>query len=157
MIIMGIDPGIATTGFGIINLNGTGIKMLDYGVIRTRADEKKEIRLALIHSKISQLIEKYKPDVFAIEKLFFNRNTKTALQVGEARGVALLAAGQAEVEVFEYTPLQIKECLTGYGRSKKKVLREIVQVDLGLLDPPRPIDASDALAVALCHHYLTDL
>lgn len=155
MIILGIDPGIAVTGYGLIRTGGGDPALIEYGALRTESGEKKEIRLAKIHGELQAIIKKHRPDAFAIESLFFNRNTKTALVVGEARGVALLAAGQEKLDVFEYTPLQVKECLSGYGRAKKNDLREVVQIELSLDDPPKPIDASDALAIALCHYFLS--
>jgi crossover junction endodeoxyribonuclease RuvC len=154
MIILGIDPGIAVTGFGVIKIENDQPIMLEYGAVRTESEDKKPHRLALIHRELTDLINKYKPDAVAVELLFFNRNTKTALSVGEARGVVLLTAGQAGIELFEYTPLQVKECLTGYGRTGKNDVREIVQMELNLDKPPKPIDASDALAIALTHHLL---
>jgi crossover junction endodeoxyribonuclease RuvC len=157
MIILGIDPGIAVTGYGLIRIESDGPTLIEYGAIRTESGEKKEIRLAIIYGELSGLIKKHRPDVFAIESLFFNRNTKTALIVGEARGVALLAAGQEKLDVYEYTPLQVKECLSGYGRTKKNDLREVVQMELNIEKPPKPIDASDALAIALCHHFMSGI
>jgi crossover junction endodeoxyribonuclease RuvC len=157
LIILGIDPGVAVTGYGAIEIRGDKAFLIEYGAVRTDKLEKKELRLTKIHREISDLIERLKPDAIAVELLFFNRNTKTALIVGEARGVALLAAGQHGRALYEYTPLQVKECLTGYGRVKKNDLREIVQIELDLEDPPKPIDASDALAIALCHHFLSTM
>jgi crossover junction endodeoxyribonuclease RuvC len=154
MVILGIDPGIAVTGFGVIRVENDQPVLLEYGAVRTNSEEKKPDRLSLIHRELTDLINKHKPDAIAVELLFFNRNTKTALTVGEARGVVLLTAGQAGIELFEYTPLQVKECLTGYGRTGKNDVREIVQMELELDKPPKPIDASDALAIALTHHLL---
>lgn len=157
MIILGIDPGIAVTGYGVIeNLDGQ-LRLIKYGAVRTNKDVKKEQRLTEIYGQLSDIIREHKPDVVAVELLFFNRNTKTALTVGESRGVALLAAGVNKCALFEYTPLQVKECLTGYGRAQKNDLREIVQLELCLEKPPKPIDASDALAIAITHHYLSEL
>jgi len=154
---MGIDPGIAVTGYGVIEINGGTARMLDFGAVRTTPEEKKEERLCRIHDGLTNVIKKFKPDAVAIELLFFNRNTKTALSVGEARGVALLAAGRCGCNVFEYTPLQVKECLTGYGRTVKNSLREVVQMELEMEKPPSPIDASDALALAITHHYFSGI
>lgn len=156
MIILGIDPGLAVTGYGVIDAREDAVECIDYGAIRTKETEKKENRLFLIFSLLDGIIEKHKPEVMAVELLFFNRNTKTALTVGEARGVVLLCAGKNRVPVCDYTPLQVKECLTGYGRAKKNEVREIVQIELEMDKPPRPIDASDALAIALCHCFLGD-
>ena len=157
MIVLGVDPGVATTGFGVIRFDDDEYTMLDYGCIKTAANEKKEKRLCEIFDGISGLISRHNPDILAIEKLFFNRNTKTALQVGEASGVILLAAGKADIPVAGYTPLQVKECLAGFGRAKKEQVREVVQMELELDFLPKPIDASDALAIALCHYHLEGL
>jgi crossover junction endodeoxyribonuclease RuvC len=152
MLVLGIDPGIAVTGYGFVRREGENLSCLSYGVIKTACGEKKEQRLSSIYREMEALIKKYRPQVMAVELLFFNRNTKTALTVGEARGVALLAAGLNGLPVYEYTPLQVKECLTGYGRAVKGDVREMVQSELCLDKPPTPIDASDALAIAICCH-----
>ncbi|MFP4497536.1 MAG: crossover junction endodeoxyribonuclease RuvC [Vulcanimicrobiota bacterium] len=157
MKILGIDPGIAITGYGVVEIENETPFLLEYGGIKTKKGLPKPERLRIIHSSITDIVKKHKPDIMVIELLFFNRNTKTALTVGEARGIALLVAGQNDMEVFEYTPLQVKESLTGYGRVKKNELREMVQLELDLEKPPKPIDASDALAIALCHYYLSGL
>ena len=158
VIILGIDPGIAITGYGVLQIEKDGsLKLLSYGAIRTKKNTPKPKRLSFIYGKLKGLVEKYEPNALAVELLFFNKNTQTAVTVGEARGVVLLLAGQMNIPVFEYTPLQVKETLTGYGRSSKQDLREIVQVELNMDSPPRPIDASDALAICLCHHFMENL
>jgi len=157
MIILGVDPGLAKTGYGVIEVGDEITRQLDFGCIKTPAEMRIEERLCMIFDGIKEVIDKHQPDVVALEMLFFNRNTKTATQVGRSSGVILLAAGKCGVPVKEYTPLQVKECLTGFGRATKNQLREMVQIDLDMESPPRPIDASDALAIALCHHHLADL
>ncbi len=157
MVIVGVDPGVAKTGFGVVEVTEEFSNMLDYGCVRTSSDMAKEKRLCLIYDEISGVLAKYKPDVLALEKLFFNRNTKTALQVGEASGVIILAAGKAGVPLREYTPIQVKECLTGFGRADKTQVREVVRMELNMDVLPKPIDASDALAIALCHYHLEEL
>lgn len=157
MVIVGIDPGVAKTGFGVVEITEEFSRMLDYGCVRTSPDMVKEKRLCLIYDEISGILARYKPDVMALERLFFNRNTKTALQVGEASGVIILAAGKAGVPLREYTPIQVKECLAGFGRADKTQVREVVRMELDLDVLPKPIDASDALAIALCHYHLEEL
>lgn len=157
MVILGIDPGIARTGFGVISAESDDIKVLDYGCIKTPSAEVKPVRLCAIFEQVSALIEKYRPEVLSLELLFFNRNTKTALTVGEARGVIMLCAGRLGVPVAEYTPLQVKDCLTGFGRAKKDEIRELLESDLGIDLSRVPIDASDALAIAICHNYHSDM
>ena len=156
MIILGIDPGIAVTGYGIINAGRESFQCLGYGAIRTKENVEKQKRLCLIHQQLDLIMKQYHPDAVAVELLFFNRNTKTALVVGEARGVVLLTVGLNDMPLFEYTPLQVKECLTGYGRATKNEVRDVVQMDLDMDKPPRPIDASDALAIAITHACLQD-
>ncbi len=157
MIILGIDPGIAVTGYGVIQFHNGTSECIAFGAIRTGDDQKKEIRLFSIFQRLNEIIQEYHPDMVAVEQLFFNRNTKTALAVGESRGVVLLTVGMNQLPLYEYTPLQVKECLTGYGRATKNQVREVVQMELNMEKPPRPIDASDALAIALTHSCLRDL
>lgn len=157
MVILGIDPGIAKTGFGVIQADGEEVKSLEYGCIRTGTEDTKPDRLCVIFDEVSRVIKEHRPNLMAVELLFFNRNTKTALTVGEARGIILLAAGKFNIPVVEYTPLQVKECLAGFGRAKKDQVKEVVKIDLNLESEKIPIDASDALAIALCHHYLEGL
>lgn len=151
MIVLGIDPGTATTGFGIVEKSGCDYLMLAYGCIKTLAQEAKANRLAQIYQQVKELIAAHQVEALAIEQLFFNKNTRTAMQVGEARGVVLLAAAQAGLPIYEYTPLQIKKSLAGYGTATKEQVTTMVQLSLDLSQPPRPDDAADALACALCH------
>lgn len=145
MKILGVDPGVATTGWAIINRQG-----VDYGVIRTKAGIPMPERLAKIYRELSKIIKKFKPDVCAIEEIYFGKNAKTAMMVGQARGVTVLAAVNAKVEVFEFTPLQVKTAITGYGRAEKIQMQKMVRRLLGLSEIPKPDDAADALAVAIC-------
>lgn len=152
MRILGIDPGLAIVGFGIIETTDySSVKVIDYGVITTSKNLTFPNRLKQIYSCVCTLIEKYKPDAVAVEELFFNNNISTAINVSHARGVAILAAIQSTNNLFEYTPLQIKQALTGYGRAEKSQVQYMVKAILNLCDIPRPDDAADALAVALCH------
>lgn len=151
MIILGIDPGLAETGWGIIKETTDGWKVSDYGSIKTKSQTPISERLSEIHQEITSLIEKYKPGVAAIEELFFGANAKTAIKVGEARGAMLLACGEKRVPVSEYTPLQIKIALTGYGRAEKSQVQKMVKRFLNLKKIPKPNHAADALACAYCH------
>ena len=152
MIILGIDPGIATLGYGVIKAdNRCKPEMIDYGIISTPKDENLAVRLAMLEKGIKQVIDKFKPDEIAVEELFFAKNVKTGIAVAHARGVILLTAIKECGKIFEYTPLQIKQALTGYGRAEKIQIQQMVKTMLGLKGIPRPDDAADALAVALCH------
>lgn len=151
MLIMGIDPGIAISGYGLINSNNNTYSVLEYGVLRTANELPVEQRLKRVFDGYIALIEKYKPEAVAIEELFFNKNAKTIITVGEARGIALLAAAIKGIEVFEYTPLQVKQAIVGYGRAQKIQIQQMVKILLNLDKLPKPDDAADALAVALCH------
>lgn len=151
MIVIGIDPGLATLGFGVIRKEEHDIIPVSYGCIRTPAEKQTADRLTQIYEEITSLFDKYPPECVAVEKLFFNRNVTSAMSVGEARGVVFLAAGQKNVPVIEYTPLQIKQAITGSGRADKKQVQEMVKRLLGLNEIPRPDDAADGLAIALCH------
>ncbi|ADL08137.1 crossover junction endodeoxyribonuclease RuvC [Thermosediminibacter oceani DSM 16646] len=151
MIIMGIDPGIAISGYGVVCCNGTEFEVLDFGVLKTESSLSVPERLKAIYEGYLNLIENYKPAAIAVEELFFNKNAKTAIAVGQARGVALLAAASRNVKVYEYTPLQVKQAVVGYGRAEKMQVQEMVRVLLNLKTIPKPDDAADALAVALCH------
>ena len=151
MIVLGIDPGLATVGFGVIKKEGNSIQALDYGVVKTPAGESLPVRLAMIYDAISHLITKYKPNAVAVEELFFNNNAKSAINVAQARGVSVLAAIKECGNIFEYTPLQIKQALTGYGRAEKAQVQYMVKSVLKLNIIPKPVDAADALAVAICH------
>ncbi len=156
LIILGIDPGIAITGYGVIKTQGNSFKILEYGVIRSSKQMETAKRLQEIYQGVSQIIDLYKPETMAIEELFFNKNAKTALIVGQARGVAMLAACQRGVSVYEYTPLQVKQAVVGYGRAEKQQVQFMIKAILNLQEIPRPDDAADALAIAVCHgHYCT--
>lgn len=151
MIILGIDPGLATVGFGVIETGAGKTAVLDYGVVTTPKNESLSVRLAMIEEDIAFLIKKYRPDEAAIEELFFNKNVTNAIAVAHARGVVLLTIVKTIGRIFEYTPLQIKQGLTGYGRAEKFQVQNMVKTILGLKEIPKPDDAADALAVALCH------
>ena len=152
MVVLGIDPGTATTGYGVVKDAQDGrLTEICHGVIRTDSKMPYPQRLAKIHERINLLIEQYKPDVVSIEELFFNKNVSTALSVGQARGVVILTSVLAGLELSEYTPLQVKEAVTGYGRAEKMQVQQMVKVLLGLPEIPKPDDAADALAVAICH------
>ncbi len=151
MIILGIDPGIAIVGYGIVEYSGSSFKTIDYGAIETSAKTIMPERLKIVYDELDKLINRYEPDVVAIEELFFNKNVKTAIKVGQARGVAILAAAQNQKEVFEYTPLQVKQGVVGYGRAEKKQVQIMVKTFLNLKSIPKPDDVADALAVAICH------
>ncbi len=152
MITIGIDPGTAITGYGIIKEEQDGcLTVLDYGVIRTSAEFSQAERLAQLYHKITGLILLHQPDDGAVEKLFFERNVRTAIHVGQARGVTLLAMAEAHLQVGEYTPLEVKQAVAGYGGADKNQVQQMVRTLLGLEAVPQPDDAADALAVAICH------
>ncbi|MDO4572663.1 MAG: crossover junction endodeoxyribonuclease RuvC [Clostridia bacterium] len=151
MRILGVDPGYAILGYGVIDMRGGRPAPVDYGVIETRAGEPFPARLDRLYQGMRALLERYAPDEAAFEELFFYRNTSTALAVGAGRGVALLAAEQAGVPLYEYTPMQIKLAVSGDGHADKKAVQQMVRMLLGLKSAPRPDDAADALAAALCH------
>ncbi len=151
MIILGIDPGTATTGFGIIRFEGGKFKVGSCGCVTTPAKQNQSKRLIHIFDSLDKIIKKEKPDCMAIEKLFFVNNVKTAMSVGEARGVCLLAAEKNKVLVFEYTPLQVKQSLTGYGKAEKSQIQMMVKLILKLKEVPKPDDMADALAIAITH------
>jgi crossover junction endodeoxyribonuclease RuvC len=153
MIVLGIDPGTAATGYGLVKMEGKDLQPIDWGCIKTQAGMPAGARLQIIYRELEKVIKKCKPDVAVIEELFFSQNAKTALSVGEARGVALLAATDYELEIAEYTPLQVKLSLTGYGRAQKRQIQEMVKNILKLDKLPRPDDAADGLAIALCYIY----
>lgn len=149
-IILGIDPGLADTGFGVIQKQGSKLKLVDYGCIKTSSKLAMENRLEEIYQSLAKLIKKYRPQIIAVEKLFFCKNVKTALAVGQARGVVILAAGQNNLPLYEFTPLQVKLALTSYGKADKNQVQQMVKIVLGLKQIPKPDDAADALAVAVC-------
>jgi crossover junction endodeoxyribonuclease RuvC len=151
MRIIGIDPGTGILGFGVIESDGQKNQLVDAGVIRTPVKEDDAVRLQTIFEELSDIIADTKPTEMAVEKLFFAQNVTTAMTVAQARGVVLLAGQQAGLTIAEYTPLQIKQSLTGYGRAEKKQMQEMVRVLLGLKEVPQPDDCADALAAALVH------
>ncbi len=151
MRILGIDPGFAIVGWGVIDYVGSHFKVVAYGSIQTPAGERLEKRLNTIYEDLSGIIDKFKPDALAVEELFFNTNITTGIKVAQARGVILLCAEQKGVESFEYTPLQVKQSVTGYGRADKNQVITMVTKFLGLNEAPKPDDTADALAIAICH------
>ena len=150
MIILGIDPGYAITGYGVIDYVGNRFKTIDYGIVSTKAGTPFELRLLQISQSIDALIERYQPEIMAIEELFFSRNTTTAIGTAQARGVLILSAAKKNMPVFEYTPMQVKLAVTGYGRADKGQVGQMVKTLLNLDKAPKIDDASDALAIAIC-------
>ena len=154
MIILGIDPGLATLGYGIVEKDARGnCRAVDYGVVVTPKEEDLPVRLAMLEQGILQIIDKYHPDEVAMEELFFSKNITTGIAVAHARGVALLTCAKHCGRLFEYTPMQIKQALTGYGKADKKQMQTTVAMHLKLESIPKPDDAADALAVAMCHAF----
>lgn len=154
MIILGIDPGIATLGYGVIEKDERGnFRAIDYGVVVTPKNESLPVRLAMLEEGVSKILEKYRPDEVAMEELFFSKNITTGIAVAHARGVALLTCVKACGKLYEYTPMQIKQALTGYGRADKHQIQSVVTSMLRLQAIPKPDDAADALAIALCHGF----
>lgn len=151
MRILGIDPGIATIGFGVIDSDKNHHKLIQCGVISTPAHTSLSSRLAQIYEDMCQLLDLFKPDAISIEELFFNTNITTGIAVAHGRGVILLACQNAGVQIYEYTPLQVKQAVVGYGRAEKTQVMDMVKRICGLPAPPRPDDAADAVALALCH------
>jgi len=150
MRILGIDPGTATTGFSILESEKGKVKLLDYGCIKTKAGLKQNIRLDQIAKDLSQLIKKWKPRTASIEKLFFKKNVKTAMSVAEARGVIIQKCTENGLEIEQYAPTEIKSAVCGYGKADKIMVQEMVRVILGLTKTPKPDDAADAIAAAIC-------
>lgn len=151
MLTLGIDPGLATTGYGLVaNTNGH-LQAVDYGYIDTQSDLPLPERLLIIFRDVKVLLERYSPNAMSIEQLFFCKNTRTALQVGQARGVILAAAAQLGCPVYEYTPLQVKQSIAGYGKADKKQVQQMVRLILRLKEVPKPDDVADALAIAINH------
>jgi crossover junction endodeoxyribonuclease RuvC len=154
--VIGVDPGSDTTGFGVVDSDGRHHHLVEYGAIRTRSSDAFAERLLVISQRLEEVIERLRPDACAIEETFYAVNVKSALKLGHVRGAALVAAARAGVPVFEYSPLEVKLALVGYGRAEKDQVQEMVRVILSLKEPPKPLDASDALGVAVCHinsHY----
>ena len=150
MKILGIDPGYAILGWGVIEMRGNKFIPINYGAVTTKAGMDMTSRLKVLYSSLINIIADEQPDVASIEELFFNTNTKTAIMVGQARGVAILACANSGLPVYEYTPLQIKQGLVGYGRAEKKQVQEMVKTILSLKSVPKPDDTADALAAAIC-------
>lgn len=151
MVILGIDPGYAIVGYGLIDYTNNHFTVLDYGAITTPAGMDFNRRLEIIHDELELIILKHKPDCMAIEKLFYNTNAKTVIDVAQARGVILFTAQKHGLEVSEYTPLQVKQSVVGYGRAEKKQVQEMMRIMLKLEKVPKPDDTADALAMAICH------
>ncbi len=150
MIVLGIDPGTAKTGYGIVEREGNRLRLIDYGCLETLSTQQLPERLLEIHQGVTELIITHKPEQLGVERLFFNRNVQTAFAVGQARGVVLLAAAEHGLPVFEYGPHEVKIAVTGYGRADKGQVQRMVQAVLGMSTLPKPDDAADALAVAIC-------
>jgi len=155
MKIIGIDPGTGILGFGVIEVIDGKMKIIDAGVIKTPAHTPLDIRLEDIFDNLTEIIASTKPDTMAIEKLFFSQNVTTAMSVSHARGVAMLAGRKGKLSIAEYTPLQIKQTVTGYGKADKKQVQEMVRIQLGLNKIPEPDDCADALATAITHYLMT--
>lgn len=151
---MGIDPGYAIIGYGIVDYEKGKFNTVNYGAVTTKSNIAFESRLEIIFNDITELITKYRPNAISLEKLFFNTNTSTAIDVAQARGVILLAAKLNSVDVFEYTPLQVKQAVTGYGRAEKSQIMDLTKRLLNLPRMPKPDDTADALALAVCHAYV---
>lgn len=151
MRILGIDPGYAIVGYGLLEYDGMNFKVLNYGAITTEPETKFRDRLVEIYDDMSSLLEMSKPDCMSIEKLYFNTNITTGIDVAQARGVTVLAAAQRNIPIFEYTPLQVKVAVTGYGRAKKPQMQEMTKNILHMKELPKPDDTADALAIAICH------
>lgn len=151
MRILGIDPGYAIVGYGVIDYRSTRFTVVDYGAILTDAGTPFNERLEQIYDETSALMQRWKPQVMAIEKLFYNTNAKTVIDVGQARGALILAAQKNALEIAEYTPLQVKQSVVGYGRAEKKQVQEMTKLILNLEKIPKPDDTADALAIAICH------
>ncbi len=151
MVVFGIDPGYALTGYGVVEYKGNRFRVIDFGVVSTKPGVPMDRRLLQISEELEQLIAAAKPDAVAIEELFFSRNVTTAIAAAQGRGVAIVTAARAGIPVYEYTPMQVKQAVSGYGRADKKQVQEMVRILLALDAIPKPDDAADALAIAICH------
>lgn len=151
MLVLGIDPGTATTGYGLVKYEAGRQIMIDYGIISTPANMDMALRLCKINREVDELITKYSPDVVGVEQLYYQKNSKTVITVAQGRGVILMTVANRGIEVAEYTPLQVKQAVVGYGKADKTQVQYMVQKILNLKEPPKPDDAADALAVAICH------
>jgi len=152
MIILGVDPGTAATGYGVISVEDVP-RLAEYGCLRTSSRKNMVDRLKEIYWQMKKIVERFSPQEIAVEDIFFNRNIKTALSVGQARGVILLAVSSGGAKVFSYTPLEVKQAIAGYGRAHKEQIQRMIKTTLNLSYLPTPDDAADAIAVALCHFY----
>ena len=152
MLALGLDPGTATTGYGLVRLlDDGGLQAVEYGVILTPKEMDDAKRLSMLYTKLNKILADFRPETSAVEKLFFQKNVRTALAVGQARGVLLLAISQTGLDVAEYTPNEVKQAVTGYGSADKRQVQEMVRIQLALDSIPKPDDAADALAIAICH------
>ena len=152
MLALGLDPGTATTGFGLVRqLDDGSLQVVDFGVILTSKDLPAPERLSVLFHRLNEILLLHRPETCAVEKLFFQKNVSTAIAVGQARGVLLLALAESGVEVAEYTPNEVKQAVTGYGSADKRQVQEMVRIQLALDSIPKPDDAADALAIAICH------
>jgi crossover junction endodeoxyribonuclease RuvC len=152
MLVLGIDPGLATTGYGLTLGDGQRLELVAYGTIRTPPKTPTAERLMLLHDGLAAILAQYHPDEAAVEELFFSTNARTAIAVGQARGVVILTLAEAGLSIAEYTPLEVKQAITGYGQADKTQVQQMVRLLLGLSVPPQPDDAADALAISICHH-----
>ncbi len=157
MRVLGVDPGLAITGYGLVEGDEQSLEAVAYGVLRTPANTPRADRLVLLHQGMAELLTRYRPDAVAMEELFFGTNARTAMTVGEARGVLLLTIAEAGLPISEYTPLQVKQAITGYGQADKQQVQHMVRFLLRLPDIPKPDDAADGLAVSICHHHSSRL
>ncbi len=151
MRVLGIDPGTRVVGYGVIDSDADGVSMVECGALKSRADRPMGERLAALYEQISEVVTRHQPDAVAVESPFVGRNVKTALAIGKAQAIAMLAGAIRGIPTFEYTPAQIKQRVADYGTSSKEQVQRMVALQLGLTEPPEPLDASDALATALCH------
>jgi crossover junction endodeoxyribonuclease RuvC len=151
MRILGVDPGTAIMGYGAVEGRGGLLRAIEYGALVTPASDALPQRLAALFQGLTRIVTEHRPTAMAVESLYFNKNARTALAVGHARGVALLVAAQAEIPVFEYTPQQVKDAVVGYGKASKEQVQAMIRTLLGLQEVPKPDDVADALAVAICH------
>lgn len=151
MLVLGIDPGTAITGYGLVEGQGSRERLVDYGTVLTSAGMEMPARLCIIQQELAQVIDKYRPQAMAIEQIYYHKNAKTVITVAQSRGVAIVTSASAGLPVYEYTPLQVKQSVVGYGQADKKQVQLMVQRLLRMKEIPRPDDAADALAIALCH------
>lgn len=152
MLALGLDPGTATTGYGLVRmLNDSSLQVVEFGIISTPKDLDQAKRLSMLYHRLNEILTAFKPETSAVEKLFFQKNISTAIAVGQARGVMLLALSEAGLPIGEYTPNEVKQAVTGYGSADKRQVQEMVRIQLSLDSIPKPDDAADALAIAICH------